>query len=195
MNASRYRNSSTLLMRKPPVEQFHLYSEHNTGVSTAEVEKAEAEYEMVAERYRLLLAEFQNEDNVIIRHKPSKVAPIVIPASASRSIEIQAEPEPPIESSAPPEVSVLPEPDTPIPEPNLSSTNERQDRKENGPEFSTVAKKSRRCRNCAFATTIAHHLHLLAVPQVAPEIPENTGLFSSIYRGESARVTGGRWLH
>jgi hypothetical protein len=50
-------------------------------MSASEVQAAQNDYELARERYRLLASSLEKEDSVIIRHKPTKAAPVVIPAT------------------------------------------------------------------------------------------------------------------
>lgn len=56
-------------------------SRDTDGRSASEVQDAEREYEVARERHRILASSLEKEDSVIIRHKPTKAAPIVIPAT------------------------------------------------------------------------------------------------------------------
>jgi hypothetical protein len=50
-------------------------------MSASEVQAAQKDYELARERYRLLASSLEKEDSVIIRHKPPKAAPVLIPAT------------------------------------------------------------------------------------------------------------------
>jgi hypothetical protein len=107
------------------------------------MEKAKAEYELMVERYKTLSAELANEENVIIRHKPTRVAPILIPATAMQSIHLTAEPASTMELPSPPIVGISQESERPIPDATLASRQETVTRPESGVATSPVVEKPR----------------------------------------------------
>lgn len=148
--------------------------------------KAEAEYKLLVERYKSLSAELSKEENVIIRHKPTRVAPIVIPVTSLQPVRLNVEPEPIIETPTRLAIEISHEPEASLRDKEPSSQNEFLGGSLNGVEIPPVVEIPSKFRKRALMRAlIAHGRYLLEVPEVAPESPPQSGLLSSIYRGES----------
>lgn len=144
-------NRTTTLMNtcnKRTVKQFQLYSSrYYDGAPTPDMENAKADYEDAAERYRSLSAELENKANVIIRHKPTRAAPVVLQAKSSSPIEVKAKTETQLVISPSSQVNTTSEPVEPILDSAPSSVTEREERSERERDIPPVVKQCEFCRS------------------------------------------------